>query len=557
MTARRGGLIGLLLATGPGLAAQALPQTAAERTGYTATSTNAEVGAFLDSLELAGAPLAVSELGTTALGKPVYFVIASDPPVTSPAEAAAAAKLVVYLQANIHAGEVEGKEAVLALLREFAGARRSLLQKLVILVVPDYNPDGNDAFGPEATNRPEQNGPPRVGQRADGLNLDLNRDYFKAEAPETRASLARIYATWDPALMVDLHTTDGTRHGYQLTYAPPLDPNGPPGPTAFVRDQMLPALRKTLEDLYQERIFDYGNVDTPLQPTSWDTYAPLGWYGTNYVGLRGRIAILSEAYSHADFRTRVRVTHDFVAEILSYAALHADEIRRVEREADRQTTLEGAGLAPRPNLAIAYRLASRGVEPVVLEVLKPNPDSGAGRPGRSGPPALRATGVLHTYQVPVNDRFRDSLPLALPAGYYVPAAEAAVVALLRLHGIQVEQLQTAATDSVEILKSAELKWAPQEFQGHHLLSVTGTWTRGARTVPAGTYFVSAAQPLGRLVFALLEPEGYGLARWGVFDRLLGSEAGALSGLVYGSAAGGEFPVWRATRAPHAPTRFLP
>jgi hypothetical protein len=551
MTVRHGGLSALLLVTGPGLVAQALPQTTPERTGYTATSTNAEVAAFLDSLELAGAPLAVSELGTTALGGPIYLVIAADPPVTSAAAAAAAGKLVVYLQANIHAGEVEGKEAVLALLREVVGARRNLLQKLVILVAPDYNPDGNDAFGPEATNRPEQNGPARVGQRPDGLNLDLNRDYFKAEAPETRASLARIYATWDPALMVDLHTTDGTRHGYQLTYAPPLDPNGPPGPTAFVRDQMLPTLRKTLQEQYHERIFDYGNVDTPLQPKSWDTYAPLGWYGTNYVGLRGRMAILSEAYSHADFRTRVRVTHDFVAEVLSYAALHADDIRRLEREADRQTTLEGAGLAPRPNLAVAYRLASRGVEPIVLEVLKPNPDSGAARP------AFLATGELRTYQIPVNDRFGDSLAVPLPAGYYLPAAEGAVAALLRLHGIQVERLQTAATDSVEIMKSAELKWAPQEFQGHHLLGVTGAWTRAARTVPAGTYFVSAAQPLGRLVFALLEPEGYGLARWGVFDRLLGSEAGALSGLVYGSGAGGEFPIWRATRAPRAPARLLP
>jgi hypothetical protein len=551
MTAPRGGLIALLLATGPGLAAQALPQTTAERTGYTATSTHAEVGAFLDSLELAGAPLAVSELGTTALGQPIYYVIASDPPVTSPAEAALAGRLVVYLQANIHAGEVEGKEAVLVLLRELAGARRPLLRQLVILVVPDYNPDGNDAFGPEATNRPEQTGPPRVGQRADGLNLDLNRDYFKAEAPETRASLARIYATWDPALMVDLHTTDGTRHGYQLTYAPPLDPNGPLGPTAFVRDQMLPALRKTLQQQYHESIFDYGNVDTPLQPKSWDTYAPVGWYGTNYVGLRGRMAILSEAYSHADFRTRVRVTHDFVAEILNYAALHADDIRRLEREADRQTTLEGTGLAARPNLAVAYRLASRGVEPVVLAVLQPNPDSGPGRP------ALLATGELRTYQIPVNDRFRDSVAVALPAGYYVPAAAAGVAALLRLHGIQVERLETAVTDSVEILQGAELKWAPHEFQGHYLLSVSGAWMRAARTVPAGTYFVSAAQPLGRLVFALLEPEGYGLARWGVFDRLLGSEAGSLSGLVYGSGPLGEFPVWRATRAPRAPARFLP
>ncbi|HEX4628089.1 MAG TPA: M14 family zinc carboxypeptidase, partial [Gemmatimonadales bacterium] len=535
----------------PGLAAQTLPQTTAERTNYAATSTHAQVGAFLDSLDLLGAPIAVSELGSSALGKPIYFVIASDPPITSPAEAAAAGKLVVYVQANIHAGEVEGKEAVLALLREVAGARRDLLQQLVLLVVPDYNPDGNDAFGPEATNRSEQDGPALVGQRPDGLNLDLNRDYFKAEAPETRASLARIYTTWDPALMVDCHTTDGTRHGYLLTYAPPLDPNGPPGPTGFVRDQMLPALRQSLAATYHEPIFDYGNVDAPVEPKSWDSYAPLGWYGTNYVGLRGRMAILSEAYSHADFRTRVRVTHDFLVETLKYASLHAEEIRRLERDADRATTREGLGLGPRPSLAIAYRLRSRGVEPVILEVMKPNPDSGGGRRG------LLATGELRTYRIPVNDRFADSLSVPLPAGYWLPPGEGGVAALLRLHGIAVERLENAWTDTVEVLGHTELNWAPREFQGHHLLHVTGTWTRGERTVPAGSFFVATAQPLGRLVFALLEPEGYGLARWGVLDRLLGSESGALSGLVYGSGAVGEFPLWRAIRAPRVPLRSLP
>ncbi len=544
-------LVLFLAVTASSLAAQALPRTTAERTNYAATSTSAEVGAFLDSLELAGAPIAVSEMGTSALGRPIYFVIAADPAVTSGAEAVASGKLVVYLQANIHAGEVEGKEAVLALLRELAAPRRDLLQRLVVLVAPNYNPDGNDAFGPQAVNRSEQNGPELVGQRADGLNLDLNRDYFKAETPETRASLARVYTSWDPALMVDLHTTDGTRHGYLLTYAPPLDPNGPAGPSGFVRDQMLPALRRTLQDKYHEPTFDYGNVDTPLAPQSWDTYAPLGWYGTNYVGLRGRMAILSEAYSHADFKTRVQVTHDFLIEILNYAALHADDIRRLEREADRQTALEGAGVAPRPALAVAYKLGARGVEPVQLEVMKAGSDSVRGRP------RLEPTGEIRAFRIPVNDRFLDSLARPLPAGYFLPGAAGETATLLRLHGIQVQRLLGDWTDTVETLTGTQLKWAPREFQGHHLLEVSGTWTRAPRLVPAGAYFVPTAQPLGRLVFALLEPEGFGLARWGVFDRLLGGEFGALSGMVYGSTGVAEFPVWRAVRAPRVAQRALP
>src|SRR5204862_3166535 len=105
-------------------------------------------------------------------------------------------------------------------------------------------------------------------------------------------------------------------------------------------------------------IFDYGNVDTSQAQRSWDSYAPLGWYGTNYVGLRGRMAILSEAYSHADFKTRVQVTHDFLVEVLNYVAGHGDEIRRLEGEADRRTALEGASRAPRPSLAVAYKPAT-------------------------------------------------------------------------------------------------------------------------------------------------------------------------------------------------------
>src|SRR5256885_5303839 len=118
------------------LLAARVPQTTAERTNYAATSSTADVGAFLDSLALAGAPVRVSELGSSALGKPIYFVIASDPTVTSPDEAAASGKLVVYLQANIHGGEVEGKEAVLALLRELAGARPGLLPTPRSLAAP-------------------------------------------------------------------------------------------------------------------------------------------------------------------------------------------------------------------------------------------------------------------------------------------------------------------------------------------------------------------------------------------------------------------------------------
>ncbi len=541
----------VMLATSPAhVLAQRLPRTVPERTGYDSTSSTRQVAVFLDSLLAAGAPVTLGSMGRTAEGRPLLLAIASDPRVTSPREAARSGKLVVYIQANIHGGEVEGKEAVQELLREMAGPRRELLSKLILLVAPVYNADGNDALGPVAENRSEQDGPPLVGLRPDGLKLDLNRDYLKAEAPETRASLERIYDTWDPALMMDLHTTDGTLHGYLLTYSPPLEPNGPPGPIAFAQDTLLPAVRATMQRQYGEPVFPYGNVRDPLHPEAWTTYSPLAWYGTNYVGLRGRIAILSEAYSHADFRTRIKVTHDFVVTVLEYAAAHADEIRRLEQEADRRTTLEGAGDVARPALAVDFTPARRGTEPVVLRRMR------AAGTTPSGRPRLEPTDRLDTLRLPVYDRFVASRTQTLPGGYILPPAEGRTAALLRLHGIQVRRLLAAWTGAGQVFRIDSLAWGGDEFQGHHLLAVRGAWDAARLSVPAGAYYISTAQPLGRLVFALLEPEAYGLPRWNVFDRLLGSEEGALSGLVYGSNPLGTFPVQRVDRDPPVPMRTL-
>ncbi|MBI2408666.1 MAG: hypothetical protein HYV19_10235, partial [Gemmatimonadetes bacterium] len=237
--------------------------TRAERSAYTETSTYADVIAFVDSLQLKGAPVMVGNIGKTVQGRVLPFIIASRPLVHSPAEAKRLGRPIVYVQGNIHAGEVEGKEALQALVRDLVlSPKKNVLDSIVLIAVPIYNADGNEAFGPTARQRGAQNGPELVGQRPNAKMLDLNRDYVKAEAPETRASL-EMFNTWDPDLFVDLHTTDGSYHGYALTYAPSLHPAaGIRGGTfggAFVRDSMLPTLRKRVRTKHHYEIFDYGN----------------------------------------------------------------------------------------------------------------------------------------------------------------------------------------------------------------------------------------------------------------------------------------------------------
>ena len=176
------------------LAAQ---QTRAERTKYQETSTHADVVAFVDSLQARGARIRVGITGRTTQGREMPYVIASRPLVTTSLEAKRLGRPIVYVQGNIHAGEVEGKEALQAVLRDLLfDPKPNVLDSLVLIAVPIYNADGNENFRPQAQNRGAQNGPEMVGQRPNAMGLDLNRDYMKAEAPETRASLA-MFNAWD------------------------------------------------------------------------------------------------------------------------------------------------------------------------------------------------------------------------------------------------------------------------------------------------------------------------------------------------------------------------
>ena len=159
-------------------------------------------------------------------------------------------------------------------------------------------------------NRPNQVGPQEMGWRTTAQNFNLNRDYVKAQAPETRASLD-FFREWEPDVLVDLHTTNGSYHGYALTYSPSLNPAGDIGPAftgaAYARDSMLPELRRRVRARRGYETFDYGNFESQDAPEKgWFTYDHRPRFGTNYMGLRGRVAVLSEAYSHDPFERRVR-----------------------------------------------------------------------------------------------------------------------------------------------------------------------------------------------------------------------------------------------------------
>ena len=513
------------------------PRTRPERTAFRETSHYEDVRVFLDSLKKLGAPLTFGSIGKTTEGREIPFVIASRPVVTTPSEAKQLARPIVYVQGNIHAGEVEGKDALLALLRDLTiDPKPNALDSIVLIAVPIYNADGNERFASQAVNRTEQNGPELVGTRANAQRLDLNRDYVKAEAPETRASLV-MFNVWDPDVFVDLHTTDGSFHGYALTYSPSLSPAAMFG-GVYARDSLLPVLRERMRTRHGFEVFDYGNfvsderglvADTTVRE-AWATYDSRPRFGTNYYGIRGRIGILSEAYSHDSLARRIASTAAFVREVLSLVAEKGDDIRSLSARADSQSM--AWGLAPDSLQMIPVR-SELAVTPRRLDVLKEDiestGDSSQTQPGV--PKGSRRTGRYRLVRMPVYDRFQSTLDRVPPAAYVIPPRDTTVVSLLRLHGIRVDRSDTAWRARGEAFTVDSIITSPRPFQGHREVRVKGSWQRGLQSFPAKSFLVSTAQARGPLIVYLLEPESEdGLTTWNFFDADL--------------KKGGRFPVTR-------------
>lgn len=481
-----------------------LPRTRAERTGYLETSHYADVVAFLDSLKALRAPLAFGSIGKTFEGRDIPYVIASRPLVHTPAEAKATGKPIVYVQGNIHAGEVEGKEALLALLRDLTFAPgANALDSIVLIAVPIYNADGNEKLGPQERQRTEQNGPELVGTRANAQGLDLNRDYVKAEAPETRASLA-MFDAWDPDVFVDLHTTDGSFHGYALTYSPSLNPAAPLG--EYTRT-LLAELRKRVRERDGYETFDYGNfndgngreVSTDTVHDGWYTYDHRPRFGTNYYGLRNRVAVLSEAFSHDPFERRVKSTYAFTRELLSLVAEHARELK--ERTASTPSWTVHRGLVATGVPIRAALPDSAPSQPVRYEILERTGDSSRTQPGV--PRGIRRTGRFVTRAMPVFDGFVSTLDRPVVGQYVISGRDTATLRRLAQHGVEVHPIAELPRSLDEFVIDSVVR-AARPFQGHHEARVFGQWRR-ATTDIADPYSVDAVAKAA-LVMYLLDPE---------------------------------------------------
>ena len=548
--------LGVALAGAQGPArAQSGPRTQAERTNYTETSSHASVLAFIDTLRMKpGLPITSGVMGKTTEGRDLPYVIVSRPLFATPDAARRSGRPIVFVQGNIHSGEVEGKEALQALVRDLLmDPRRNVLDSIVLIALPNYNADGNERLAPQARNRSAQNGPEMVGTRPNATGLNLNRDYMKADAPETRASL-QMFNAWDPHVFVDLHTTNGSYHGYNLTYAPSLNPAAELREATFggawARDSFLPELRRRVRERHQVLTFDYGDfggggggggggrggrggaggppptgITPATPPTQWRTYEHTARFGTNYYALRGRVSILSEAYSHDPFEKRVRSTYAFTKELLSLVAERGAAIMALARRSD-DALRRGHSVLPPVPVRSTIAQAPNDAE-VSYEEVERTGDSTRYEAGM--PLGARRTGRFKSATMQIFDRFAPTLTRPAPWGYAIAATDTTALNLARLHGFEISRLNVEWRGDAGpqfVVDSTVIATTP--FEGHRLVRLVGRWETGRPvTLAAGTYIVRVAQPLGVLAIYLLEPESDdGIVAWDVGDRSSGANGSA-------------------------------
>jgi len=486
--------------------------TAAELSNYERTSTLAEVVSVLDALDAETEFMHRERLLLTREGRDVPVVVLANPPVVSPEEAQASGKLVTYVQGNIHGGEVEGKEASLILMRDMLfGDKQHLLDNQIVVFVPVYNADGNDAMA-ENTRPNQELSPVMTGVRT-AHGLDLNRDGMIVEADETRALYERVINRWDPDLLVDLHTTNGTWHGYSLTYAPSYHTTGVAATSDYTSDEMLPAIRDAVKEKFDLDFNWYGGFDyRDWPPKELRTFHHAPRYLTNNMALRNRLAILSETFSHDRFYKRVHAANVFIEEILEFSNTNANRIRELTREADQQAATQEVG----SEKGIRFAMIARE-EPLDLLSYRYIPY----RTAEGELDYVRSSELVVTPGVANFNAFQATETAAFPSAYIFSSAFTGLAEKLRQHGIQVDVLVADSSFTGESFHISAIGKQSFVQNGHQNSLLEGEFRRETRSFSRGDYVVATDTRLANLIFYLLEPRSDdGLAYWNLFDAYL-------------------------------------
>jgi hypothetical protein len=489
-------------------------RTRAETSGFEATSSYEETLDFLRRLQAHFPEMYLGFYGTSQEGRAMPFVVVSREKAFTGRKAQRLGKPIVLIQNGIHAGEIEGKDASLLLLRDLAeGKHGRILDAVTLVVLPIYNVDGHERISPY--NRPNQDGPHQgMGFRTTTNGLDLNRDYLKISSEEAR-SLVALVNDWRPHLHVDDHVTDGIDMDWVLTWSWAEAPQAPAPVDAWLRGHMPAVLAATEKaGVPQGPYVDLVERNDPAK--GFSSWVGQPRYSTGYFPLRNRPSILVEMHSYKPYRQRVLSNRDFLFALLDEIAREPEALTHAVAEAEAAEVAKGKPDAPPSQVVVNFEqsdVPDRIRLPVFAGTMKTSVVSGE-------PLLLFHRGQLDAKEVPWFHGSKATLSLPRPRGYLVLPGWPQIEQRLRGQGLRVERLTRPAELDVETMRLSEPKPAPATYQGLTRVSAKVTRATEPRHIPAGALWVPADQPDFEVAVQLLEPEAVdSLLSWGLLSSI--------------------------------------
>jgi len=503
-------------------------RTPAEIDEYRSTPDYAATVAYLERI-VAAYPRTVhlESFGRTGEGRDLKIAVVSKDGRFDPESIHRAGRAVLLVQNSIHAGEMDGKDACLALLRDLVRNpnRIPLLERVALVFIPVYNVDGHERRSP--FNRINQNGPALAGWRANGTNLNLNRDYLKAQAPETRAFL-QLVRRWRPDFFVDNHVTDGADFQYDVTFALDDTPDVFPPTAQWIRTVVTPELEREVNAAghlaFPGPIFLKDEAD-PSRGLALHDNPPR--FSTGRMILENRPGLLVELHMLKDYRTRVTGNYEILRALLEILNRDVEKLLALNREADRASAMLGSGTSPRDPFPLCFeRDGSTAPVAFLGKAFTREPSAISGVMSvRYGPGAWNVT-------LPKDAGARVVVAVVPPAGYIVPPQWTEVIDTLERQGVPPQRTTRVWTGTVERYICAGMRWPERPFEGRHPILRGGNVEREIGsfgtcslreeelTFPAGSAVYPLDHRLSRVVMHWLEPEAPDSAlRWGFFDPI--------------------------------------
>jgi murein tripeptide amidase MpaA len=491
-------------------------KTRAERSEYRTTADYEETIRFCRQLEAGSRWIQYQSYGKSAQGRDLPLLVVSTDRAFTPQAARATGKPIVLIQNGIHSGEIEGKDASLALLRDLAVLRKrtDLLDHVILLVLPIFSVDAHERHS--RYNRINQNGPEEMGFRTTATGLNLNRDYVKVETPEMRALIGNVFTKWWPHLLVDDHTTDGADYRFDVSYGIQHGAGVPPAIDRWLAESFEGRVVPRLEAL-GHRVSPYLDFRQGKHPESGIVFGNSSpRFSHAYAVLQNRPAILVETHSLKPYRQRVIATYDLLIALLEELRARPAALTTAVQQTEAATVARAGAVDAGRDVVLGTDTTSTTV-PFPFEGWSTSwekSDLTGGTVPRYGKDPVDAS-------VPLLRETRAALVVREPAGYIVPQEWVVCRDRMDIHGIRYRRFVQNWSDSVEAERVVE--WNNRDLaEGHHETRVTKiAIERRLFTARPGDLWVPMDQPGATLAMHLFEAQAPdGLMRWNFFDTIL-------------------------------------